>query len=223
MVNTNNNRIGKGFDRITALYDAIVCFFSFNRINKSQLAFLSHLSTQDTALILGGGTGYFLQKVLEQNQEIHITYVDVSAKMIELAKKRIEMNRAEDLIRVSFICKSAEDFEWTTYDFIICNYFLDLFDDTFVKVLAEKFKKHLNPQGLLYVTDFHIPKANGFLKWCTKMGLKVLYAFFRWAANLSTNQLPEMERILKEQGFFVSDSKYYLRGILMCCLYKMDN
>jgi ubiquinone/menaquinone biosynthesis C-methylase UbiE len=218
-----NNGIGKGFDRITVVYDAVVCVSSFNRINKSQLAFLSHLSTQKTALVLGGGTGYFLQKVLEQNEVIHITYVDASAKMIEYAKKRIEKNRAEDLIRVAFICKSVDDFEWRTYDLIICNYFLDLFDNAFVKMLAEKFKKHLNAEGLLYVTDFLIPEANVFLKWCTKMGLKVLYAFFRWIANLSTNQLPEIERLLKDQGFFVSDSKYYLSRILMCRLYKTDN
>jgi len=221
MTNNTTNALGKGFDRITAVYDIVVSISSFNRINKSQLAFLSHLSTQKTGLILGGGTGYFLQKVLDQNKEIHITYVDASAKMIELAKKRIKEKRPNSLHRVTFTCLGAEDFEWQTYDLIVCNYFLDLFDNAFVQMMAEKFKQNLNTKGLLYVTDFNISETNGFIKWSTQMGLKVLYLLFRWTTQLQTKQLPETEILLKEQCFSSTHSKYYLNGILACRLYKI--
>lgn len=196
--------------------------FSFNSINKSQLAFLSHLVTQKTALIIGGGTGYFLQKLLIQNAGIHITYVDVSAKMIAYSRKRIEENCPKDLDRVNFICAAVEDLDYKTYDVIVCNYILDLFDNAAVKVLAEKFKKNLNPEGLLYVTDFHIAPSKGFLKWSTEMGLKILYAFFRYTTELKTKELPKTDSILKEQGFFILESKSYLSGILMCRLYKVN-
>ncbi|PKB15284.1 class I SAM-dependent methyltransferase [Flavobacterium sp. 5] len=220
MADNNPNVVGKGFDRITVVYDAVVCISSFNRINKSQLAFLSHLSTQKMGLILGGGTGYFLQKVLDKNEQIHITYVDASAKMIEYARKRIKKNRPNALHRVTFICSGVEDLEWQNYDLIVCNYILDLFDNAYVQVLAEKFKKHLTTKGLLYVTDFHIAETNGFMKWGTQTGLKVLYTLFRWTTQLQTKQLPETERLLKEQRFVITQSEYFLNGILACHLYK---
>lgn len=223
MINNNTIALGKGFDRISAFYDAMAGVFSLNRINISQLAFLSHLSTQKTALLLGGGTGHFLQKLLEQNKDIQITYVEVSAKMIAYARKRIEKNKPDALHRVTFICAAAEDIEWQTYDVIVCNYLLDLFDNDFVQGLAETFKKNLNKQGLLYITDFHIPETNGFLKWSTETGMKVLYSFFRWATQIDAKKLPETERILKEQHFYVSNSKGYFLGILMCRLYTLED
>ncbi|MGQ7945910.1 class I SAM-dependent methyltransferase [Flavobacterium sp. WC2509] len=219
----NSKEVGKGFDRITAVYDTVVSIASFDRINKSQLAFLSHLSTQKTALILGGGTGFFLQKVLEQNEEINITYVDASPKMIMYAKKRIEKNMPNSLKRVTFICAGVEDFEWQFFDVIVCNYLLDLFDNAYVQVLAEKFKDNLNSEGLLYITDFQISKTNSLLKWGTQIGLKVLYSFFRWTTCLNTKQLPEIERILSEQRFYLLDSENYLGGILVCSLFKLKD
>jgi ubiquinone/menaquinone biosynthesis C-methylase UbiE len=218
----NANVLGRGFDRITSVYDVMACICSFNRINKSQLAFLSQLSTQKTGLILGGGTGFFLQKVLEENQEIEITYVDASSKMIEFARKRIEKNLPHDLNRVNFICKGVEDLEWQTFDLIVCNYLLDLFDNLYVKVLTQKFKLHLKPNGLLYVTDFHVSETNSFLKWSTQIGLKVLYTFFRWTTNLQTKELPNTDRLLKEESFQVIDSKDFLGGILRCSLYNVN-
>jgi ubiquinone/menaquinone biosynthesis C-methylase UbiE len=222
VIDNNNNVLGKGFDRITAFYDVMACFFSFNQINKSQLAFLSELSSQNTALILGGGTGLFLQKLLQENKEIHITYVDASSKMIEFSIDRIQKNIPDSLQRVTFICAGVEDLEWKSYDLIVCNYIFDLFDNNFVKTLSEKIKQNLNSHGLLYVTDFHISENNTVLKWATKIGLKVLYAFFRWATQLDTKQLPNTDSILKAQGFYIFKSKAFLNGILMCRLYKFN-
>ncbi len=215
------NIVGKGFDRITHVYDTIAYIFSFNNINKSQLAFLSKLSMQKSCLILGGGTGYFLQKVLEQNDTIHITYVDASVKMIEYAKERIQKKMPQAFHRITFICKSVEDFDWKMYDVIICNYFLDLFDDAYVKILAARFKQQLNQQGLLYVTDFHISETNVLLKWSTQAGLKILYTAFCVVTKMRTEKLPAIQNNLQEQGFSVICSKHYLKGILQCSIFKI--
>jgi ubiquinone/menaquinone biosynthesis C-methylase UbiE len=220
-MNNNSDSLPSGYDRITAFYDAFACIFSLNRINTSQVAFISHLTTQKRALIIGGGTGYFLQKLLIQNKEIQIVYVEVSENMIEYAKKRILQNCPNGINRVTFICKGIEDFEWQAYDLIVCNYILDLFENTFVEDLAEKFKNNLTKKGILYVTDFRISESSSLMKWCTKLGLAILYQFFRWATQLKTNTLPDTENILLKKGFRVSNSKLFLKGILMCRLYKL--
>lgn len=213
-------RFGKGFDSITGIYDFMACVFSFNQINKSQLVFLPYLSTQKTALLLGGGSGYFLQKLLEQNSSIQISYVEISPKMIFQSQKRIKKNCPNEFHRVTFICQAAEEFEWQKYDVIVCNYFFDLFETDYLKRIFQKIKANLNPDGFLYVTDFNIPKSNSFLKWCTHTGLKILYTFFRWTTNLQTKQLTEVEKLLKEQGGSVLHSKSFLSGVLLCLLYQ---
>lgn len=217
----NKNAYENNYDSITVVYDSLVRFFSLNRINKSQEAFLSHLSTQKTALIIGGGTGCFLQQLLEQNSEINITYVDISAKMIDFATKRIATNSATDLERVTFICERIQDFEWQSYDVIVCNYILDLFDEELVNDLVIKFRKNLTMKGLLYVTDFSISEKNVFMKYGTQIGLTILYTFFRWITDLQTSRLANSDQIIKSKDFKVLDSKEFLNGILQCRLYKL--
>lgn len=214
-----NNNLGKGFDRIAPIYDVLTRIASFNQINKSQLAFLSQLSTYATCLILGGGTGCFLHKLLEENKTIQVTYVDASEKMIALAKKRISKNLPNELHRVTFICKCVEDVELESYNVIVCNYFLDLFDDAYVSELILRFKKHMNKDGVLYITDFSIPEK-GLMHWSTKVGLKMLYLFFRCTTNLSTQKIPAIDTIVKENGFYILHTKSFFKGILKCTVYK---
>lgn len=211
--------VGKGFDRISFFYDALARIASFNQINKSQLAFLSHLTTQSQCLILGGGTGYFLQKLVEENKTIYVTYVEASKKMIVLAQKRIHKNIPDASHRITFICKRVEDFEFGKYDVLVCNYFLDLFDDVYVTLLIEQFKQHLNKDALLYITDFSIPEK-GLMHWSTKVGVKVLYKFFKWTTHLQTQKLPAIEKVVSENEFCVSQSKSFFKGILKCTVYK---
>ena len=215
----HTSSVSKGFDRIAFIYDGMVRIASFNQINKSQLAFLSHLSTQSTCLILGGGTGYFLQKLLEENKTIHVTYIDASVKMIESAQKRINKNIPNELHRVTFINERVEDFTFNNFDIIICNYFLDLFDDAYVTFLIERFKQHLNKDGLLYVTDFSIPEK-GLMHWSTKVGLKILYWFFKCVTGLSADKLPHIESIVLQEKFRLLYTTSFFKGALRSSLYK---
>ncbi|MGN6646476.1 MAG: class I SAM-dependent methyltransferase [Cytophaga sp.] len=215
----NKNNVGKGFDRITFFYDAITYITSCNQINKSQLAFIEKLSTQSTGLVVGGGTGYFLQQLLQTNKTIHVTYVDASAKMIAYARNRMLTQLPEALQRVTFVCKPVEELEPGVYDVIVCNYFLDLFDDAHVDTLITSFNRQLSKDALLYVTDFSIP-GNCILRLCARVGLKVLYYFFRKITYLPARQLPSIDRLIKRHGFIVTSTKLFLQGILTCTVYK---
>ena len=220
MKRKNNYSQAKGFDRITCIYDKMAAIASFNGINKSQLAFLEYLSTHTSCLIIGGGTGLFLQRLLEKNKTIHVTYVDASQKMIQAAQQRISKNLPEKLHQVTFICAEMEPFQMNTYDSIVCNYFLDLFDDTYVDVLVKKINLHLKPDGILYITDFNIPAANNIMQGFTKAGLKVLYWFFKRVAGVSARRLPVIEAIVMHNNFIPLRSMVFLKGILTCNLYR---
>ncbi len=212
--------IGKGFDRIVFMYDTIARMASFNQINKSQLAFIEKLSTQSTSLVIGGGTGYFLQQLLKTNRTIRVTYVDASAKMIAYARKRVAKQLPKELHRVTFVCKPVEELDPAgVYDVIVCNYFLDLFDDTQVDTLMRSFNKQMSKGSLLYVTDFSIP-SNRMLRAGTRIGLRMLYWLFGKAVYLPTRKLPSIDPLIKHHGLTVIHSKLFLQGILTCTMYK---
>ena len=206
------NTIGKGFDRMTIMYDAFARVLSFNQINKSQLAFLSHLKTQSTCLILGGGTGLFLHRLLEENKTIHITYVDASAEMIRYAKKRIA-GSDDSLARLTFVHEPVENFVFARYDVIVCNYFLDLFDENYVESLLVRFSESLNSNGVLYVVDFNFPNAKRTSGWLMNTGLKMLYVFFRWTTSLETKSIVHFDALILKGSFETIHSKNFLYRI----------
>ncbi len=212
--------ISNGFDRIAFIYDTLTSITSFNQINKSQLAFISHLSIQSTCLILGGGTGYFLQKLLEENENICVTYVDASEKMIQLAQKRIAKNIPNALHRVTFICEGIENFEFGKYDIIVCNYFLDLFEDIYVNFILDKLYRSINNQGLLYITDFTKPNTKEALGWILNIGIKGLYLLFKWTTSLSTKNISNIHEIVLENHFNRIQMKKFFNGILCCNVYE---
>jgi ubiquinone/menaquinone biosynthesis C-methylase UbiE len=215
------NTVGKGFDRITFIYDTLAAVMSFNQINKSQLAFLSQLKTQSTCLILGGGTGLFLQRLLEENKSIQVTYVDASAEMIRCAKKRI-VAASDHVARVTFINEPVENFSFETYDVIVCNYFLDLFEQDYVETLIGKFKESLVPNGMLYVTDFNFPNTKYTSGWLMNIGLKALYVFFKWTTSLETKSIVHFDALILKGSFEIIHSKNFLYEILSCKTYKLQ-
>jgi tRNA (cmo5U34)-methyltransferase len=216
----NIKSVGKGFDRIAFFYDQMASIASFNHINKSQLAFIAHLSTQSTCLILGGGTGYFLQKLLEVNKSIQITYVDASEKMIEYSKERILKNLPTDLHRVEFVCAAVEDFGFETYDVIVCNYFFDLFEENVVQGLLKQCYAALSDNGILYVTDFVLHTNWSMKSYISKISLWLLFHFFSWATYLQTKELVDMERVILLNKFERIMQKKFFGGMLQSTVFK---
>lgn len=219
--NTNNKKsVGKGFDRIAFFYDKMAAFASFNQINKSQFAFISQISTQSTCLILGGGTGYFLQRLLATHKTIQITYVDASEKMIEYSKRRILKHQPEDLHRISFVCADVADFKFETYDVIVCNYFLDLFEEKFIQILLMQFHTALSEGGILYVTDFVLYTSQSVQSYVSKINLWVLFHFFSFATNLQTKKLVDLEQQILLTRFKITIRKKFLGGMLQSIILK---
>jgi tRNA (cmo5U34)-methyltransferase len=216
----NIKSVGKGFDRIAFFYDQMASIASFNHINKSQLAFISHISTQSTCLILGGGTGYFLQKLLEVNKSIQITYVDASEKMIEYSKERILRNVPTDLNRVAFVCTAVADFRFETYDVIVCNYFFDLFEENVVQGLLQQCYAALSNTGILYVTDFVLHTTQSMKSYISQISLWLLFHFFSWATYLQTKKLVDMERVILLNKFERIIQKKFFGGLLQSNIFK---
>jgi tRNA (cmo5U34)-methyltransferase len=220
---TNNNRVKAqhGYNRIAVFYDLAARIFFFNRINKSQVTLVPFLPDFNSCLILGGGSGYFLQQILSQHKTARFVYVDLSDQMIQMAKNRIKRKLPEEFHRIEFRCASVEDIKNKSFDLIVCNYFLDLFTDEEVDLLLERFySETLSSKGYVYFTDFVIPESHWMMKKMAEALLKVLYYIFRITTSIRSTQLPDFPLLFKKNNFDVLHIDSFSGGIMISAIYK---
>lgn len=136
----------KSFDKQAATYDidinGVHARQQYNHILKKIEEF--HVSS---LLDVGCGTGEMLRLLLEGNSQIQLTGIDISEKMIEKARHKLEQ-------KVCLVTCDSEKlpFEDNSFELVMCN-------DSFhhypapMKVLAE-FYRVMKPEGILLISDF---------------------------------------------------------------------
>ena len=217
----NKQKAKNGYNQIAWLYDPVAKFFFMNRINKSQTALIPCLSDFTSCLILGGGSGYFLQKLLTHTKNGHITYVDLSDNMIDRTRRRIQKYLPEALVRITFVCASIADIKNEPYDLIVCNYFLDVFSEDEVNDILDRFYTTLlASNGYIYITDFAIPESDWLLRKISLLILRMLYFIFRIMTFIRSNQLPDFNKLFQKNNFVSLHSRKFLGGMMVSSIYK---
>lgn len=194
--------VAAGFDRLAPMYDALARMVIGSGIRKSQLHYLNYLTATNKLLILGGGTGWILPFILEMNPALQIDYIDVSPKMIALAKGRVMDSR------VRFIVGTEENIPDTDYDCVITNFYLDLFDDAKLESVVLRIKNSIQPDASWIATDFVSEKF-----WHKGL-LIVMYQFFRITTGLQTLKPPSWEQGLRMAGGVELEMRKYSRGFI---------
>src|SRR4051812_44593383 len=93
--------------------------------------FLPELKDVQRALVLGDGDGRFLLNMLRCNARVRADYVDISGRMLELARstagrERVKYTRADAL---------TVEFSRNEYDLIATHFFFDCFSPKELEVL----------------------------------------------------------------------------------------
>jgi ubiquinone/menaquinone biosynthesis C-methylase UbiE len=104
------------YDNIARVYDLLSRVIFGRHIEQAQVCMLEYVPSGSSILIVGGGTGWILEKLSDQYPHgLQIDYVEISAEMIVLSEKR---NHKENV--VNFINKPIEEFiSDKSYDVII--------------------------------------------------------------------------------------------------------
>ena len=169
----------------------------------SQTHFLHQIPAGAEVLILGGGTGWLLEKISEQNKSCKILYVDLSAEMIRRARSR------KTLDEVQFIQGTAQDIPKTlTFDVIITNFYLDLFSDQNLNSNLRHIQTRCKPQTLWFVSEFVETK-----RWHTWL-LKLMYLFFKVACGIEGSGLPRWREALQAMGWRTRDQRFLFGGFI---------
>jgi demethylmenaquinone methyltransferase/2-methoxy-6-polyprenyl-1,4-benzoquinol methylase len=146
------------YDRISRYYDYLAGPFE----RKYAEMALEHLSIGkgETVLEIGFGTGHCLKRIVEYVGPEGKTYgIDISAGMMEMAKKRLEKADLEH--RVKLFCGDAASlpFDDSTFNAVFMSFTLELFDTPEIPKVLEQIKRVLKPEGRLAVVS--ISKENG--------------------------------------------------------------
>lgn len=204
-----NQRIAKGFDRLAPVYGCLSRIVFGKSLPYAQQHFLTSIRADDRILILGGGSGDFLRSLLKHQPSVVIDYIDISEKMIRLAREK-----TQNPPTVNFIVGTEQNIPDSRYSVVITNFYLDLFSDNTLQYVVQKIKTHLQPGGQWLATDFVEEKGwHKTMVWC-------MYLFFRVITQIEASRLPDWQAALKKTGMHETRSKKIYHGFVKSSVYR---
>lgn len=164
---------------------------------RRRVAFLGDVADARRALVVGDGDGRFLVKLVEQNRQASIDYLDLSARMLELARNRVTGSNVnfQQGNALTVPLPNAE------FDLIVTNFFLDCFGaDDSRRVIQRLAAAAAAPHARWLIAEFREP-ASGWRSVWARAWLFVLYTFFRWTTGLQVRRLVDHRPLLEGVGF----------------------
>jgi SAM-dependent methyltransferase len=173
-------------------------------LRRRREAFLFELGNPQKVLVLGDGDGRFLQLFVALYPQARVDAVDVSARMIELARSRVTSDR------VTFHLADAREFPFDgTYDLITAHFFFDCFEEVELSDLIARLRAKQ-----FVISEFRRTRWSGPL-------LAGLYLFFRIATGLKTRRITDHRPMLERQGFRLDREEKALGGLLVSELWTV--
>lgn len=178
-------------------------------LEKRRMAFLGDVANAHRVLLLGEGDGRFLVNLVEQNRAASIDYVDLSWRMLELARRRAGE-------RVSYRQGDAltVDLPENEYDLIVTHFFLDCFGEADLVRLVDRVARSATSHARWLVSEFREPSP-----WARAV-VGSLYWFFRMTTGLKTTRLVDHRVLLERRGFRLIREERARAGLLASELWK---
>lgn len=180
-------------------------YATFGRaLQRRRVAFLPEVADARHVLVLGDGDGRFLERLVKQNPRAHVDYVDLSGRMLELARGRAGNARVTyhqaDALEIALPERG--------YDLIVTHFFLDCFDEAGEARLVERAARATCPNARWLISEFRESS------WWAALWLRMMYAFFGIATGLQTRRLIDHHPLLARHGFRIARTESARWGLL---------
>ncbi|MFO0935425.1 MAG: class I SAM-dependent methyltransferase [Gemmataceae bacterium] len=211
------------FDRLAPLYAGLE-WITFGRLLQScRVAMLPHVRDCRKVLIVGDGDGRFLAALLdalpEALPEVTVDSVDISAGMIELARKRIGGKEAnQKRVRFTVADIRHDPIPGQDYDLIVTNFLLDCFPAQELELVIDRLNQVALPDAKWIVGDFALPQTP-WKRWLSRLVLAGMYVFFRIVTRLPARSLVDPSPLLKARGWVPRSETAWLSGFLVSRLW----
>ena len=177
-------------DRIAAWYRWFEYLGFGGELQRRRCRYLGQLDGVRRALILGDGDGRFLAQFAQRHRQASADYVDLSPRMLALARRRAGNER----VHYRHADALAAPLPQSEYDLIVTHFFLDCFNQPDAERLVHRAANAARPGALWLVSEF---RARAW----TRPLLRALYLFFRVTTGLKTRRLVDHRPLLERHGF----------------------
>lgn len=200
------------YDNSAWFYDKLSRLVYGDALIKAQVYLVQFIPENATVLIVGGGSGWILEEIAKIHPAgLRITYVEVSSKMIALAKKR---NAGGN--EVTFSNKAVEDLSFETgFDLVLTPFLFDSFSYQTMKSVFEHIHALLRPAGIWLYSDF---RSTG--KWWQQVMLKTMLKFFKLVCNIEASQLPDVEGQFESHRYRVVEGRSFFDDFVISTVYR---
>lgn len=215
-------RVAKGYDRLAGLYDGMARLVYGNALRKAQTSMLARLPKDATVLVLGGGSGWFLEQLMRGAQPQAVIYVDLSSKMLALSRQRIHKYLPDQLSKISFVQRPAEDApQWANVDVVVTHCLLDMFVDASLLTLVAQLRTCLQPNGQWYFSDF-AKVQSGPMAIVSRAMIWMMYRFFRFTCKIEATDLPDFVAAFANNGLVQIEEERFYGGMITAARYRKD-
>jgi len=180
-------------------------------IINAQVYLLQYISPRSKILVAGGGTGWILEELTRVYPSgLKITYVEISAKMMEISAKR-KLGKNE----VTFINSAVEGIDFPSdFDVILTPFLFDNFSHSTAQNVFTHLNAALNYNGLWLYADF---ETTG--KWWQKTLLKTMLLFFKLLCDIEARQLADVKTLFKSANYTAINSETFFGGFVRATAY----
>ncbi len=197
--------MSSGFDRIAPFYGFFESFLFGSKLQEMRCAYLEQLAHRRDILLIGEGTGLFLERLLQVNPKGNVTVVEQSAEMMERSRNRVA---EKDSSRATFHNVALQEFDSVKRFDAVCTFFFwDCFEQSQLRAMLPTLSKYTKGESLWIDVDFfEMQEGVPLTKWWHFILIRMLYGFFGLATGIEARQVVEIEPLAKQNGFFVTAS-----------------
>ncbi len=191
-------------------------------MQKARQMYWEDLKDCRNTLLIGDGDGRFSSFLLERMPHLEITSIDASLEMLKAAKIRWHKNGLKNKKLKTVHCDIRK---WvpdptTQFDAVVVQFVFDSFGELEIKDIGETIFRALKRNGVILVSEFHIPSDSVFGRMKAKMILGLLYPAFNCLTGLKVKRLPDYTKTLKGLGFSEAKSQFLSQGTLVSQVFR---
>ena len=199
------------YDNSASFYDSLSRLVFGRALVNAQVYLLPYIPKNATILIIGGGTGWILDEITKLHPSgLAITYVEISANMMALSRKR---NTGGN--KVVFINKAIEQAELSpVFDVVMTPFLFDNFTEEHLPGAFDHINGALKPGGLWLYTDFQLTG-----RWWQYLLLKSMLLFFKVLCAVESWRLPDVAKQFGNLGYTAVEEKSFFKDFVVSRVY----
>ena len=199
----------RGFGQAAGTYEFFSSLFSGGLIVKAKLHQLKWLQPDSKVLYLGVGAGEDAE--MAAKQKVRLTCLDISKGMLaQLERKLIAGNLEAELI-----CGNALEHDRAGhYDAVVCNFFLNCFQEPDCIRMLNHAAKLLKEDGKLLIADVAAPRGNLIARLLSTAYIKTGMFFFWLQGMVSLHGIYDYRQYFGMSGLeLVESTGFRLAGL----------